>query len=202
MPFTMDKPQQSDSGFESVVFPPNEALEFGLEKIEAGLYEAYKQDGSREAPYPHFRFVYKDAEGDLYQTQPMRFPKGFAYNEKAGFWKHVGALFGRDLNEEDAGGVEVDLGPGFDAWEDCLDANKMPKLFAKKDEVRPLVVRSIKVHGKEIVSSNSRVKLIFSTEKSKTKRDEAGNPLEYSKLKGVLPYAEASGKKKKSLPVE
>ena len=203
MPFVMEKPQQNDFGTESVVFPPNTPLEFTLERIEAGLYEPFKPDGSRDQPYPHFRFIYKDAEGDIYQTQPMRFPRAFQFNEKAGFWKHVGALFGRPLAEEDAGAVEIDLGPGFDTWEDVLSRDKMPNLFAKKDEVRPLQVRSIKVHGKELISSDSKVLLMFSTQKKKDKdgkpkRDSSGEEIEYSKLENVLPISSGeSGKKKR-----
>jgi len=204
MPFVMDKKPEMLS-FDGVVFPAGQH-EFSLEHIEAGMYQQFKADGTRAEPEPHFRVTYKDAEGDLFQTQPMKFPKGFAFNEKAGFWKHVGALFGRTLTEGDAGHVEIDLGPGFDTWEDVTNGQKMPNLFAKKDEVRPLLVKSIKVHGKEIVTIKSKVFLVLTTE---TRRDKDGNPKldsggsiqEYNKLSAILPWSEDGGAKKKKLPV-
>ena len=155
------------------------------------MYQPYKQDGTRDEPYPHFRFIYIDGEGDKYQTQPMRFPKNFAYNDKAGFWKHVGALLGRTLTEDDA--VEIDLGDQYQSWEDCF---QLPNLFAKKDEPRPITVKSIKADGRELVAKDSKVQLMFTTEKKK-KQDDEGNFPEYSKLASVLPFSAEPGAKKK-----
>lgn len=204
MPFVMDKKPEMPA-FDGVVFPAGQH-EFSLGKIECGLYQQFKADGTRADPEPHFRFTYKDDEGDIYQTQPMKAPKGFAFNEKAGFWKHVGALFGRTLTEQDSGAVVIDLGEGFDTWEDLHNPKKMPNLFAKKDEVRPLIIKSIKVHGKEIVSPESKVWLVLTVEtktdkEGKPKKDDEGNEIQYNKLSAILPYSNEGGAKKKKLPV-
>lgn len=190
MPFVMQKRPEQQS-FDGAVWPAGQH-EFLLDRIEAGMYQQFKQDGTRAEPYPHFRFVYKDAEGDTFQTQPIRFPKGFQYNDKAGFWKHVGALFGRALTEEDTEAVEIDLGPEYDSWESVTDPDNMPNLFAKKEEPRPIVVKSIKVHGKEIVKPESKIYLVLTTEIKKNqdgtpKTDNEGNQVEYNKIQAVLP---------------
>jgi hypothetical protein len=215
MPYVVEKKPEQESNFDNGVLFPAGQTAFDLVRVDIGLVMAKKWNKGVSTDLgmaPHARFVYKDSDGDIWESKAIKIPENFAYSNpansdfKSGFWKHLEALAGREFTDEDMGGIEIDLGEGYDTWESLVD---LPKLYAKKDEPKAIQLQSVKVGGKNVLK-DGKIFIIFSV-KNKLDKDEkpvldpqTKQPVQANQVEALMPYSsEPQAKKKKSttLPV-
>ncbi len=157
------KPKQSD------LFGVG-SYELTLEDVQLGLQKEFQ--GTRL--YPSLRFVFRDSEGDKFESNAVRVPqfigneeRGYqpVYSSKAKFWELVGALYGRGF-DTDKDEILFDFGPDYTSLEML---QTLPEFYKVGETPEKMI--SIKVNDKELVKKGLKVRLDIKKDKNKSGED-------------------------------
>jgi hypothetical protein len=121
------------------------------------LESAYIQQGQDfddpKVTFPVATFKWVDGEEPAVYQKFIRVPKGFAFNEKANWFKLLGALVGRSLKKEDAAKLAIDLGPNIDSYDALCEA------VAAEDGKAKVVIKSLAFDGESLYGKEAQLEL-------------------------------------------
>lgn len=92
--------------------------EFQLQSIEITETSNFE----KTEKFPAARFVWADADNDVFYDSFVKIPLGFRLNDKAKFTNRLSALVGRPLKDEDAVRLRIDLGDDILSYDDLAAA--------------------------------------------------------------------------------